>query len=74
MKPNKTHKPRYKSVADFAAANGLRDWQLAELLGCHRGQAQKLRKGRGYRSLIEPLRVAKRCQIPIEALLPSEAA
>lgn len=74
MKPNKTGKPRYRSVAEFAAANGLKDWQLAELLGCHRAQATKLRRGRGYRSLVEPLRVAKRCQIPIEALLPAEAA
>ena len=71
---NRTNRPQYKSVAEFASAKNLRDWQLAELLGVDRSQATKLRRGKKYRSLIEPMKVAKRCRIPIEALLPSEAA
>lgn len=71
VRPNR---PRYKSVAEFAAKKNLRDWQLAALLGVDRSQATKLRRGKKYRSLVEPLKVAKVCGIPIEALAPSEAA
>lgn len=67
-------RPKYKSVAEFAEKKNLRDWQLAELLEVDRSQATKLRRGKKYRSLVEPLKVAKRCNIPIEALAPSEAA
>lgn len=74
MVTKRIHKPKYKSVADFAAKQNLRDWQLAQLLGISRSLATKLRLGRGYRSLREPLKVAKVCDIPIEALAPSEAA
>lgn len=70
----RTVRPRYKSVAEFAEKKNLRDWQLAELLGVDRSQATKLRRGKKYRSLVEPLKVAKVCGIPIEALAPSEAA
>lgn len=74
MVTNRSAKPKYKSVADFAEKKNLRDWELAQLLGISRSQATKLRRGRGYRSLREPLKVAKVCDIPIEALTPSEAA
>lgn len=70
----RTSRPKYKSVAEFAEKKNLRDWQLAELLEVDRSQATKLRRGKKYRSLMEPLKVAKRCSIPIEALAPSEAA
>jgi len=70
----RTARPKYKSVAEFAEKRNLRDWQLAELLGVDRSQATKLRRGKRYRSLVEPLKVAKLCDIPIEALAPSEAA
>lgn len=72
--PTRTPRPKFKSVADFAEQKNLRDWQLAELLGVDRSQATKLRRGKKYRSLIEPLKVARVCGIPIEALAPSEAA
>lgn len=72
--PTRTIRTKYKTVAEFADAKNLRDWQLAELLGCDRSQATKLRRGKKYRSLVEPLKVAKLCSIPIEALAPSEAA
>lgn len=74
MTPNRTNRPKFKSVAEFAEKRNLRDWQLAELLGVDRSQATKLRRGKKYRSLSEPLRVARLCKIPIEALAPSEAA
>ena len=74
MKTKRPARPRYRSVAEFAEAKNLRDWQLAELLGVDRSQATKLRRGKKYRSLIEPMNVAKVCGIPIEALAPIEAA
>ena len=74
MRTKRTIKPKFKSVAEFADKQNLRDWQLAELLGVDRSQATKLRNGKKYRSLVEPLKVAKLCGIPIEALAPSEAA
>jgi hypothetical protein len=75
MKPNKTAKARYASVAEYAEAKGLdTDWKLGADLGLERSHAGKLRRGRGYRCLLEPLRIAEHCQIPIEALLPSEAS
>ncbi len=74
MKTKRTPNPKYRSVADFANKKGLRDWELAILLGVVRSQASKLRRGKKYRSLVEPLKVARVCDIPIEALAPSEAA
>lgn len=74
MMTTRTNRPRYKTVAEFAEAKNLRDWQLAELLGVDRSQATKLRRGKKYRSLAEPLKVARVCRIPIEALAPTEAA
>jgi transcriptional regulator with XRE-family HTH domain len=74
MMTKRTARPKYKSVAEFAEARNLRDWQLAELLGCDRSQATKLRRGKKYRSLSEPLHVARTCGIPIEALAPVESA
>lgn len=70
----RTNRPLYKSVAEFAAAKNLRDQDLADLLGVDRSQATKLRRGKKYRSLVEPMNIARTCRIPIEALLPSEAA
>lgn len=74
MKTKRTLKPKYRSVADFAAKKHLRDWELAIMLGVGRSQATKLRRGKKYRSLVEPLKVSRVCDIPIEALAPSEAA
>ena len=74
MVTKRAPKPKYRSVAEFAAKKNLRDWELAIMLGCGRSQATKLRRGKRYRSLVEPLRVSKVCGIPIEALAPTEAA
>lgn len=74
MMTERPNRPRYKSVAEFAKAKNLRDQDLADLLGVDRSQATKLRRGKKYRSLIEPLKVARVCRIPIQALLPTEAA
>jgi transcriptional regulator with XRE-family HTH domain len=74
MKTKRAQRPKYRSVAEFAAKRNLRDWELAIMLGVGRSQATKLRRGKKYRSLTEPLKVAKVCDIPIEALAPSEAA
>lgn len=71
---NRTAKPKFKSVAEFAERRGLLDRELAVVLGVDRSQATKLRRGKKYRSLVEPLKIAKVCGIPIEALAPTEAA
>jgi hypothetical protein len=66
---------RYTSVAAYADAKGLKTYELARLLQVHPSQASKLRTGKKkYRSLVEPLRIAKVCNMPIEALAPKEAA
>jgi DNA-binding Xre family transcriptional regulator len=66
---------QYPSVAAFAADKGLKTVELARLLEVHPSQASKLRTGKKkYRSLLEPLRIAKRCNVPIENLAPKTAA
>lgn len=66
---------RYSSVAEFADDKGLKTYELARLLQVHPTQASKLRNGgKRYRSLLEPLRIAKACNIPIENLAPKNAA
>lgn len=66
---------RYSSVAAFADDKGLKTIELARLLQVHQSQASKLRTGKKkYRSLLEPLRIAKACNMPIEALAPKTAA
>ena len=66
---------QYPSVAAFADAKGLKTYELALLLEVHTSQASKLRAGKKkYRSLLVPLRIAKRCQMPVENLAPKSAA
>lgn len=65
---------QFKSVAEFMAASGLNDEQLAKLLDIDRSEATRLRLGRVYRSLLKPLRVSKMCKVPIERLAPASAA
>lgn len=66
---------QYSSVAAFADDKGLKTVELARLLEVHPSQASKLRSGKKkYRSLVEPLRIAKRCNVPIENLAPKTAA
>jgi hypothetical protein len=66
---------RYPSVAAFADDLDLKTIELARLLEVHPSQASKLRTGKKkYRSLIEPLRIAKRCNMPVENLAPKTAA
>jgi DNA-binding Xre family transcriptional regulator len=66
---------QYPSIAAFAADKALRNIDLARLLGVDAPRASKLRTGKKkYRSLIEPLRIAKICNVPIENLAPKSAA
>lgn len=74
VKMPKRKQKTYPSVAAFAADKGLKGIELARLLEVHPSQASKLVNGKKYRSLVEPLRIAKRCQMPIEALAPKSAA
>ena len=71
----KRNDKQFSSVAAYADAKGLKTVELARLLQVHPSQASKLRTGRKkYRSLIEPLRIAKVCNMPIENLAPKTAA
>ena len=71
----KRHVKQYSSVAAFADAKELKTVELARLLQVHPSQASKLRNGKKkYRSLLEPLRIARACNMPIEALAPKNAA
>lgn len=71
----KRNEKRYASVAAYADDKGLKTVELARLLQVHPSQASKLRTGaKKYRSLIEPLRIAKTCNVPIENLAPKSAA
>lgn len=72
--PKGTSKPTFNSIAEFAAAREMRDQDLAEFLGVDRSQATKLRRGKKYRSLLEPMRIAKAVGMPLEALAPTSAA
>lgn len=72
--PKRNDTPGFKSIAEFAAARDMRDHELAAFLRVDRSQATKLRRGKKYRSLIEPLRIARACGVPIEALAPKSAA
>lgn len=66
---------RYSSVAAFADDKNLKTVELARLLGVHTSQASKLRTGKKkYRSLLEPLRIARACNMPVENLAPKTAA
>lgn len=66
---------QYQSVAAYADDKHLKTVELARLLQVHPSQASKLRRGvKKYRSLIEPLRIAKVCNMPIENLAPKTAA
>lgn len=66
---------QFSSVGAFADAMDLKTVELARLLEVHPSQASKLRRGvKKYRSLVEPLRIAKRCNMPIENLAPKTAA
>jgi hypothetical protein len=71
----KRNAEQFSSVQAFADAKGLKTVELARLLEVHPSQASKLRRGvKKYRSLVEPLRIARRCQMPIENLAPKSAA
>lgn len=69
-----TEPKKFNSVAEFMDASGMTDAELAKLLDIDRSEATRLRLGRTYRSLIKPLRVSKRCKVPIERLAPEHAA
>lgn len=62
---------QFNSVADFMAATGMTDIELASYLDVDRSEATKLRLGRRYRSLIKPLKIARKCKVPIERLAPT---
>ena len=64
----------FGSVAEFMRATGMSDTELAEYLDVDRSEAVRLRQGRTYRSLLKPLKVSKKCKVPIEKLAPSNAA
>jgi len=72
--PRRTDTPKFTSVAEYAEKMNLRDWQLAEVLKVDRSQATKLRNGKRYRSLTEPLRIARTIGMPVENLAAPEAA
>lgn len=75
FKMTKRQPKQYSSVAAFADDKDLKTVELARLLEVHPSQASKLRTGKKkYRSLIEPLRIAKVCNMPIENLAPKNAA
>ena len=66
---------QYPSIAAFADDKDLKTVELARLLEVAPSQASKLRTGKKkYRSLLEPLRIAKACNVPIENLAPKTAA
>lgn len=65
---------KFESVADFMKATGMSDTELAEYLDVDRSEAVRLRQGRKFRSLIKPLKIAKKCKVPIERLAPPTAA
>jgi len=65
---------KFDSVADFMNSAGMSDADLAEYLDIDRSEAVRLRQGRKFRSLIKPLRIAKKCKVPIERLAPPNAA
>lgn len=67
-------KKEFESVAEFMKAVGMTDNELAEYLDVDRSEAVRLRQGRKFRSLIKPLRIAKKCKVPIERLAPPAAA
>lgn len=65
----KRKKKTYASVAAFADDLNLKTVELARLLEVSESQASKLRtEKKKYRSLVEPLRIAKRCNMPVENL------
>lgn len=64
----------FNSVAEFMDATGMSVNELAEYLDVDRSEAQRLRQGRVFRSLSKPLRIAKKCKVPIERLAPPNAA
>lgn len=71
----KTHEEkRFNSVAEFMEATGMSDTELAAYLDVDRSEAVRLRQGRVFRSLVKPLKIAKRCKVPIERLAPTTAA
>lgn len=66
---------QFPSVAAFADAMDLKTIELARLLEVSAPQASKLRTGKKkYRSLLEPIRIARRCNMPIENLAPKAVA
>jgi transcriptional regulator with XRE-family HTH domain len=65
---------KFNSVAEFMEATGMSDTELAEYLDVDRSEAVRLRHGRTFRSLVKPLKIAKKCKVPIERLAPSTAA
>lgn len=70
----KAHDAKFASVAEFVKATGMSDAELAEYLDVDRTEALRIRQGRTYRSLIKPMRVSRKCKVPIENLLPPNAA
>lgn len=65
---------QFASVAEFMRATGMSDTELAEYLDVDRSEAVRLRQGRTFRSLVKPLKIAKKCKVPIERLAPQTAA
>lgn len=72
---SKTGEPKiFNSVAEFMKASQMDDAELAEYLDIDRTEALRLRKGRTFRSLVKPLKISKKCKVPIERLAPPNAA
>ena len=65
---------KFDSVAEFMQAAGMTDTELAAYLDVDRSEAVRLRQGRKFRSLVKPLRISKKCKVPIERLAPPTAA
>lgn len=64
----------FKSVAEFMDATGMNTRDLAEYLDVDQSEAVRLRQGRRFRSLVKPMRIARKCKVPIERLLPESTS
>lgn len=65
---------RFRTVAEAMDALGLTDTEVAAEMGCDRSWITQLRLGRRLRSLVLPLKIARRLNVPIEYLADDSAA
>jgi len=65
-------KPRYPALEAYIAAcrdRGIRQFQVAAMLGMSHGYLSTLRRGKRRPSLAMAKRLADRCGVPIESFL-----